>query len=69
MRNNTDPDNAQPDVVAVQLASHGKMDLEEAAGQVARWTHEVDTSKNQIPLFDVKALFKQLRSMNIKVYQ
>jgi hypothetical protein len=43
------------------------MDLEEAAGQVARWTHEIDTSNNQIPLFDVKAMFGQLRAMNIKV--
>eukprot|EP00045_Choanoeca_perplexa_P012013 m.129551 g.129551 ORF g.129551 m.129551 type:complete len:318 (+) comp15851_c0_seq4:2752-3705(+) len=55
------------DCISVLLATHGKMDLEQAANQVARWSHEVDTVSGQVPLFDIKAMFSRLRELNIKI--
>eukprot|EP00730_Choanoeca_flexa_P019880 TRINITY_DN9725_c0_g2_i4.p1 TRINITY_DN9725_c0_g2~~TRINITY_DN9725_c0_g2_i4.p1 ORF type:complete len:232 (+),score=26.42 TRINITY_DN9725_c0_g2_i4:273-968(+) len=54
------------DCIAIMLSSCASVDLEEASTQVMRWTREVDMGSNQQPLFDVKALFTQLRSMGIK---
>eukprot|EP00730_Choanoeca_flexa_P019879 TRINITY_DN9725_c0_g2_i2.p1 TRINITY_DN9725_c0_g2~~TRINITY_DN9725_c0_g2_i2.p1 ORF type:complete len:260 (+),score=26.03 TRINITY_DN9725_c0_g2_i2:273-1052(+) len=56
------------DCIAIMLSSCASVDLEEASTQVMRWTREVDMGSNQQPLFDVKALFTQLRSMGIKVH-